>query len=294
MVNYNPKEWFTFIFRFHKGDTFRKLLPIIIAISLYAGFVAWLEIEYLEIDEENKLKNLTILHSLLTFVISAMLVFRINSAYDRWYEGRKLWGSLLNSSRNLALKLHAVLGNEKENVDRIFFKSMISNYAIMLKNHILLNVLPDELIDHPLLEKASLSNDKHLPNHIARLIVSYLFMLKRKAQISENDLLLMNHEMTNFTEVCGACERIKNTPIPFSYNTFLKKFIFFFVMTLPLTLCFSLGYFAIPVTAFIFYVLASMELIAEEIEDPFGKDSNDLPTDAIAKNIRKSVEEILG
>ena len=71
-------------------------------------------------------------------------------------------------------------------------------------------------------------------------------------------------------------------------------FIFFFVMSLPLTLVFSLGYYCIPVVAFIFYVLTSMELIAEEIEDPFGKDSNDLPTDSISKNIRKHVHEIFG
>ena len=73
-----------------------------------------------------------------------------------------------------------------------------------------------------------------------------------------------------------------------------EKFIFFFVMTLPFTMVFSLGYYCIPVVAFIFYALTSLELIAEEIEDPFGKDSNDLPTDSISKNIHKSVNEIFG
>ncbi|HVK46984.1 MAG TPA: bestrophin family ion channel, partial [Pseudobacter sp.] len=99
-------------------------------------------------------------------------------------------------------------------------------------------------------------------------------------------------ELQAFTDVCGACERIKNTPIPFSYSVFLKKFIFFYVMTLPVSFVFSLGYIAIPVTAFIFYVLASLEMIAEEIEDPFGSDENDLPTQKIADNIKKHVSEI--
>ncbi len=107
------------------------------------------------------------------------------------------------------------------------------------------------------------------------------------------DILMQNEELKSFTDNCGACERIKNTPIPFSYSIFLKKFIFFYVMTLPFGYVFSLGYYTIPVVIFIFYVLASLELIAEEIEDPFGGDANDLPTAKIASNIKKHVEELL-
>jgi putative membrane protein len=99
--------------------------------------------------------------------------------------------------------------------------------------------------------------------------------------------------LQSFTEVCGACERIKNTPIPFSYSVFIKKFIFFYIMTLPFGYVFSMGYYVIPVVAFVFYVLASLELIAEEIEDPFGGDENDVPTEKIAQNIHKHVWEIL-
>ena len=95
------------------------------------------------------------------------------------------------------------------------------------------------------------------------------------------------------TDVCGACERIKNTPIPYSYSAFLKKFIFFYVITLPLGYVFNLSYWVIPVVVFVFYVLASLEIIAEEIEDPFGKDTNDLPMQRMTDNIRKNVAEIL-
>ena len=89
---------------------------------------------------------------------------------------------------------------------------------------------------------------------------------------------IINAELQSFTEIFGACERIKNTPIPYSYSTFIKKFIFFYVMTLPFGYVFNLGYYVIPVVVFIFYVLASLELIAEEIEDPFDGVDNDLPT----------------
>jgi putative membrane protein len=111
--------------------------------------------------------------------------------------------------------------------------------------------------------------------------------------LTGEQLLSLNAELMSFTDVCGACERILNTPVPFSYSVFLKKFIFFYVMTLPFGLAFSLGYYVIIAVAFTFYVLASMELIAEEVENPFGTDANDLPTDRISANIRKHVEEIL-
>jgi putative membrane protein len=99
----------------------------------------------------------------------------------------------------------------------------------------------------------------------------------------------LNNELQSFTAICGGCERIKNTPIPYSYSVFLKKFIFIYIMTLPFGFVFSLGYIVIPVVRFIFYVLANLELIAEEIEDPFGGDQNDVPTDKLAKNIYKRV-----
>ncbi len=94
--------------------------------------------------------------------------------------------------------------------------------------------------------------------------------------------------------ICGACERIKNTPIPFSYSSFLKKFIFVYCITLPLGFVFSLHYLVIPFVVFVFYILGSLEVIAEEIEDPFGEDANDLPTETICRTIRTSIHQILG
>jgi putative membrane protein len=117
--------------------------------------------------------------------------------------------------------------------------------------------------------------------------------LYKSGKITGDQLITINNELQTFTDVCGACERIKNTPIPYSYSAFIKKFIFFYIMTLPFGYAFSLGYYSIPVVIFTFYVLASLELIAEEIEDPFGDDANDLPTEKISENIKKHVEEIL-
>jgi ion channel-forming bestrophin family protein len=291
MVQYNPKDWFSFIFRFHKSDTFRQLLPLIIAIALYAAGVAYLEVNVLKLSQDNHLKNLPVMHGILSFVISMLLVFRTNTAYDRWWEGRKLWGALVNSSRNLALKLAALVPADN-NKDREFFKKIIPAYAFALKHHLMNKKLETELFDdHPELYR-SIDKSKHIPNQVAALLTKKIYTLHKEGIINGHELYTLNAELQSFTDICGACERIKNTPIPFSYSIFLKKFIFIYVMTLPLGYVFSLGYYAVPVVAFIFYVLASLELIAEEIEDPFGGDANDLPMERMAQNIHKHVFEI--
>lgn len=287
MVQYNPKDWITFIFRFHKSDTFRKLLPMMIFIGIYSGIIAYLELEYWKLSDTSHLKNITIMHGMLGFVISLLLAYRTNTAYDRWWEGRKLWGALVNNSRNLALKLSCILTEEN---DRNFFKKIIPAYASVLQKH-----LSNDETAMMLFEGLDLQIDhhKHRPNQVAKILFQKTHDLFKSNKISGEQLLYLNTELQSFTDVCGACERIKNTPIPYSYSAFIKKFIFFYVMTLPFGYVFSLGYITIPVVIFIFYVLASLELIAEEIEDPFGNDENDLPTQKIASNIKKHIEEIL-
>lgn len=287
MISYNPKDWFTFIFKFHKADTFRQLFPLLISLGFYTGSIAYLELEHFNLAENHNLKNIPIMHGMLGFVISLLLVFRTNTAYDRWWEGRKQWGALVNNSRNLAIKLSVLIENQE---DKNFFKKAIPNFAHVLNLH-----LKDENISHELFEEYNMNveHEKHKPNQLVQLMSKKLLELKRNGNITDENLVFINPELTSFLDICGACERIKNTPIPFSYSVFLKKFIFFYVMTLPFGYVFSLGYYTIPVVIFIFYVLASLELIAEEIEEPFGNDENDLPTQRIAENIKKNIEELL-
>lgn len=287
MIQYNPKDWITFIFRFHKSDTFRQLIPMMLLIGLYSYGVGYLEMEYWKLSEKSYVKNITIMHGMLGFVISLLLVFRTNTAYDRWWEGRKQWGSLVNNSRNLAIKLSAIL---KDETDKSFFRKTIPSYASILNKH-----LKNEETGMMLFEGLDLKIDheKHRPNQIAKMLFQKLNDLYAAGKITGDQLIILNAEIQSFTDVCGACERIKNTPIPYSYSAFIKKFIFFYVMTLPFGYVFSLGYYVVPVVVFIFYVLASLELIAEEIEDPFGNDENDLPTKKIAENIKRHIEEIL-
>ena len=287
MIFSYTKDWFTFIFRFHKADTFRTLFPIMLAIGAYSGIIGYLEVEYWQLADNSYVKNITIMHGMLGFVISLLLVFRTNTAYDRWWEGRKLWGSLVNNSRNFAIKLSVILQDEK---DRNYFRKIIPSYASILHKHLNDNDTSKQLFDDVDLE---IDHHKHKPNQVAKMLFQKINDLYVSKKITGDQLIILNAEVLSFTEICGACERIKNTPIPYSYSAFIKKFIFFYVMTLPFGYSFSLGYYVAPVVVFIFYVLASLELIAEEIEDPFGTDENDLPTHKMALNIKKHVEELI-
>lgn len=270
MVQYNPKDWITYIFKFHKSDTFRQLIPMMLLIGAYSASVCYLEIHFFKLKDDSHVKNISIMHTTVGFVLSLLLAYRTNTAYDRWWEGRKLWGSLVNNSRNLAIKLSAILENDS---DKNYFRKIIPGYASILAKH-----LTNEEVGKVLFEGLDLEIDhnKHKPNQVAKMIFNKINDLYKSNKISGDQLIILNAELQSFTDVCGACERIKNTPIPYSYSAFIKKFIFFYVMTLPFGYVFSLGYYVVPVVVFIFYVLASLELIAEEIEDPFGIDENDL------------------
>lgn len=112
MTIYNTKEWFKAVVFILKTDTFRKLFPYIIFMGLVSWGIAYWELESLKLSDKSWVKNITTVHSLLGFVLSLLLVFRTNSAYDRWWEARKQWGALTNTSRNLAIKLNAYLPKE--------------------------------------------------------------------------------------------------------------------------------------------------------------------------------------
>ena len=292
MRTYNPKQWFSILFQFHKPDTMRELAPLIGVISLYTLAIAVIEIEFINAHEHNWFKNLNQLHVLVGTALSLLLVFRTNSAYDRWWEGRKLWGSLANSSRNLALKLDSMLPDDADG-HRDFFCKAIPLFAETLRGHLQqesTRFALDER-DHPELSK--LDSQKHQPNMVASSIIQRCYNMQRSGALSEIQLLFLEAQLSDFTNITGACERIKNTPIPFSYSAFIKKFIFIYTITLPLAFAGLLGYLVVPVAAIVFYVLASLELIAEEIEDPFGTDENDLPMGTMAKRIERHVCEIL-
>jgi putative membrane protein len=291
MIQYNPKNWYALVFHSYSRFVLKTMMPALVAMAVFTALVCVIILDYFGFDHTH-FQNTTALHSLLGIVLGLFLVFRTNSAYDRWWEGRKQWGSMVNSTRNFALKLNAYLPLRDEE-NRNWFALMIPNFVVATKEHLRQGVQVSELEFPENGMVSKIKEAKHKPNIIASMLFTRVNALLQQKVISSEQFWLLDKEMKDFIDIMGACERIKNTPIPYSYSMFIKKFIFIYIITLPFGFVTTFEYVTIPTVLLITFVLLSVELIAEEIEDPFGRDINDLPTDDLASKIKSNVKEIL-
>ncbi len=291
MVKYNPKTWFELIFHSYSRQVMKTLTPTLIFMAVYSTVVCYLYLDYFELPDISFHPTIA-MHSLLGIVLGLFLVFRTNTAYDRWWEGRRLWGSMVNSTRNLALKLSAYVSREHPE-ERAWFAAMIPNFAYATKEHLRRNSRPEEMqsVSENFID--DLQNFEHKPNRISALLYERVNGLYKAGVLTGDQLITVDKELKDLIDIMGGCERIRNTPIPYSYMMYIKKFIFIYIITLPFGFLTDSGYFTILIVLLITFVLMSVELIAEEIEDPFGHDPNDLPTDELSGKIRENVKEIL-
>jgi len=250
--------------------------------------LVYTEVNYFKIQ----VKNITFFHQVIGFVLSMLLVFRINTAYDRWWEGRKNWGELLNTSRNLSSQLHAFLPEHLVD-ERKQLATLLSNFAFTLKEHLRDEPKYIEVQYTKTLTEEIFISAPHKPNLIISHLFQYMNTLFIKEYLSSEQFLLITNQTNRFTEITGACERIKSTPIPYSYSLYLKRIIFIYVITMPIIFAIDFKYWAVLFVGLIFYTFASLELVSEEIEDPFGTDENDLPTDEISRKINMNTRQIL-
>jgi putative membrane protein len=299
MITYNPKDWFTFVFRVHKTETLKRLWPLLLGVGTYSTAWAYVEtVLFKNYKSVSMVSNIGIIYSILGFTLSLFLVFRTNTAYDRWWEGRRLWGELTNAIRNLCIHLNATLP-QNDMQRREYYQSLLSLFPTALRFHLQDRKIPAHFFsENPVhasiaMDINTIKKSRHQPQTIAKLFVAGLKMDIQHGLLTHADIEHFKVEVNKLMDVCGGCERIKNTPIPFTYSVFIKKFIFLYVMIFPIVYSTQLNFLIAPVTMFVLYVLASIELIAEEIEDPFNGDESDLPTEAISKNIKVSTEELL-
>jgi putative membrane protein len=220
-MNYKFPFWFAAVAQFHKTKVLRILFLSVLAMAAYTCFLVFLEFEILHID----FRPAPAIFSLLGIVLGLMLVFRTNTAYERWWEGRRLLGTLVNNSRNFAIKLDSFLP-AADRESRKFFAVMIPNYAFAMKEHLREGVNFDELENSEDNVLDDLRKSVHIPNKIAKLMIARVNDLYKAGAISNEQMLILDKQTEVFTDIVGGCERIKNTPIPFSYRVHLKKFIF--------------------------------------------------------------------
>ncbi|MBV6647336.1 MAG: hypothetical protein KI790_17895 [Cyclobacteriaceae bacterium] len=288
MIQYNPKSWFSLIFDVYSRYVIRSLLPLLLFVAIFTALVCFLVVYVLDVHYSGTIA----FHSILGVILGLFLVLRTNTAYDRWWEGRRLWGQLVNDTRHLAIKIESFL-DPNDLDDRDFFRKMIPNITFGMKEHLRDSIFVGEMdmVDEE--SRAFIINSKHRPNAVNTLMYKRIMKLREAGKISPEQLFLIDKELKGFTDIIGACERIKSTPIPYSYSMFIKKFLFIYSITLPVSFVWDFGFWSILIVTLAFYFLVSIELISEEIEDPFGKDVNDLPLNELCVKIKRNVSEII-
>ena len=218
-------------------------------------------------------------------MIGLLLVFRTNKAYERWWEARSLWGSLVNTSRNLAIKVKVILAPNPEQAQD--YAKAIINFRQALAIH--LRKSPDDeelarLVD-------TTPTPQHVPAHLAKELFDKLYHhLPDERAI---DRLMLAQEFSSLMDVCGGCEKIKTTFISISYRMFVKHVMIIFILAMPWSLIDNIGLYSIPVVIFTSYVMLALEAIARNLEEPFGVTEDHVQLCQINNGIERSVEEIL-
>ena len=290
MINYKTNgNWFGDMGHLARSWTMVKIMRAVGMIGIYTIAVC-LAVESFGWNDFISMN--TSIFSLLGVILSIFLVFRTNTAYDRWWEGRKQWGALVNHTRNFAVYVQSMFPKKDKDVRRFFAKN-ISNFCYALVEHLRDGTKLDKLIYLEEEEIEEYQTKGHIPNHIALQLFERLAEAHRDGEINEGDYINIKAQHQALLDILGACERIKKTPIPFSYNVYLKIFITAYGVLLPFALINTFHFATIPLVMFIFFALIGVELLGEEIEDPFGLDCNDLPTGDIAHTIRNNIFEIL-
>ena len=273
MITYDPKNWVRVLLDFPRSPVFRTLAIDVLLAGAWGGLVAWIELDVVRVALPLGPSFL----SILGIILGLLLVFRTNTAYDRWWEGRRQWGQLLNVSRALAHQLDAQLAPDAP--QRATYAATMAAFPAALAAH---------------LRRPRTADGPHVPNGLVRDLSRQLHgdvatgALPREAGVALVPLLVA------YDDVPGACERIRNTPIPFSYSSYVKQFVLLYALVLPFGLVREFRYATIIASMMTFFATMGLELLAVEIEEPFGTDPNDLPIDEIAARAGRDVRELLG
>jgi putative membrane protein len=278
------RPWVAALTSFHNTPIFGRIWATVAALAVYAALVVlfdrWIGLHITPVGAQ--------FHGFLGLVLGLLLVFRTNTSYERWWEGRKLWGQLVNDSRNLAIKVQTCVradAADKEGLGR-----WLSGFAFALKEHLRGGV---KLPDVPGLGEHAGHDPPHVPAFISARIYEQFEAWRQTDQLGGFELLFLDQHAKALMDICGACERIKKTPISLSYRWFIRQSIAIYLLALPWGLMDSFGWWTVPAVAMLGYFMIGVEMIAEQIEDPFGVDEDDIMLDELYQTIERSVSGIL-
>lgn len=267
-----------------RSATLRNVAVYAILVGAYSAIAVWQELRLF--DEGAAAPSQ--LHAALAIVLGWLLVFRTNTAYDRWWEARKLWGRLVNISRNLAIK--ATTFAPTQNPQQL--ERLMVAFPYALKDHLRqgakLSQLPgfddkDEAVESP----------QHVPNYVSQQIYLELERWRLAGSLNHEQWRVLDEELRLLLDICGGCERIRNTRVVRSYRVFARQCTVLYLLTLPWGIALEFGWWTVPMTTLTAYFMVGLETVAEHVEEPFGYDEDDLDLEGLCGTIEKTVQEIV-
>ncbi len=289
MIQYDPHRWADHLFDI-RGSMVREILgrvslavlwSVLITLVYQLGEPTWVRVVVPETA-----------HMIVGGALGLLLVFRTNSSYDRFWEGRKLWGGIVNETRNLARSASTYLADEPEVVRKIILWTIAFPWSAMARLRGRKEVgpvsteLPPEVVERML-------SAHHVPLAICRRITELLEDARQRGKLDSYRLGLIDQNTQLLMDYLGGCERIHATPLPFAYTVHIRRALIIYFFTLPFALEARYGWgtpLAMLLTSYIFF---GIEEIGVEIEDPFGEDENDLPLEAICESIERTLRDVI-
>jgi len=259
---------------FSKPNLYLKVLLLrTIGMGLFT-FMIWFLIKIFEFT------SFTIpsaMHSLIGIVIGLLLVFRTNTAYDRWWDGRKIIASLSSEVSIVTAKLNTLNYGSKpyEEHKVVTLKKEMKEFLLVLRNYLTIG-----------------EDNEHSVSFHLKQTESLELLFKSVSRLDEDDNLksILNNSIVKMMEYSNQLERIKNTPIPLSYVFHIKISVLIYLLTLPFGMFHDLGIWSVPLVMLIYYIIAGVEIISSEIENPFAGDPNDLPTYKLFKTMLETLK----
>lgn len=288
MIIKNKTNWFRMLFEWN-GSVLPQLLPRLSILFIYAVVVVYFREDLLSY---NIYINPAIF-TLFGIALAIFLGFRNTVSYDRFWEGRKLWGALLNDTRSLARQSHTLIDGDDYQKQRTHFILMLAALVHALK-HQLRQTNPDADMERLLADSygKKLQIAVFKPIIILKDLGLWINKAKSDGKLDSITQVAFDENLNKLSHIIGGCERIASTPIPYTYSILLHRTVYIYCFLLPFGFVESTVWVTPFVIVFIAYTFVALEAIADELEDPFGIEPNDLALDAMSEMIENTLSEI--
>ncbi len=288
MIIKNKENWLKMLFVWHES-VLPRLLPRLIVLFVMSLVIVYFHGMVFSFKIPLNPTPLT----LFGFVLALFLGFRNNVSYDRFWEGRKLWGALLNHTRSLARQTMTLTDSNTENASKLEFISLLRSFGYALK-HQLRDTNANDDLKIRLTEKqfAIVSQGQYKPIVLTKLMGEWIQKAREENKMDSIQQARFDENLDALTDIVGGCERIASTPIPYTYRVLLHRTVYIYCFLLPFGLVDSLQWLTPFIVAFIAYTFVAFEAIADEIEEPFGTEPNDLALSSMCEMIEATICEL--